>query len=80
VLTDEQLDVLDQLFEAVGDTLYDEVGYVGDTSNYSVLDQVNAYAGELVGKADMTSAEAVVKAFEDNPAAYEAYLAEQNGR
>lgn len=80
VLSDEELDILDQLFEAVGDTLYDEVGYVGDTSNYSVLDQVNAYAGELVGKADMTSAEAVVKAFEDNPAAYEAYLAEQNGR
>lgn len=80
VLTEEELDVLDALFESVGDTLYDEVGYVGDTSNYSVLDQVNAYAGELVGKADLTSAEAVVKAFEDNPAAYEAYLAEQNGR
>lgn len=80
VLTEEQLDVLDSLFESVGDTLYQEVGYVGDTSNSSVMDQVNAYAGELVGKADVSEAEAIVKAFENNPAAYEAYLAEQNGR
>lgn len=79
VLTDEQLDVLDALFEAVGDALYDEVGYVGDTDNQSVLNQVNGYADELVGKADISKAEAVVAMFEANPSAYEAYLAE-NGR
>jgi hypothetical protein len=79
VLTDEQLDVLDGLFNAVGDALYDEIGYVGDTDNVSVLDQVDAVASELVGKSDMSSAEAMVAAFEANPAAYEAYLLE-NGR
>lgn len=79
VLTTEQLDVLDELFNSVGDTLYQEIGYVGDTDNVSVLDQVSAYAGELVGKSDMTSAEALVAAFDANPAAYDAYIAE-NGR
>lgn len=76
VLSDEQLDVVDNLFSAVGDALYDEIGYVGDTDNVSVLDQVDAYASELVGKSDLTAAQAQVAAFEANPAAYEAYLHE----
>jgi hypothetical protein len=79
VLDDEQLDVVDALFASVGDALYDEIGYVGDTDNLSVIDQVDAYADELVGKSDLTAAQAQVLAFEANPAAYEAYLLE-NGR
>jgi hypothetical protein len=79
VLDDEQLDILDALFESVGDALYNEVGYVGDTDNVSVLNQVDAMADELVGKADVSKAQAMVAMFEANPAAYEAYLAE-NGR
>lgn len=79
VLDEEQLDVLDELFNAVGDVLYDEIGYVGDTDNTSVLDEVSAVADELVGKADLTSAEALVAAFDANPAAYDQYLLE-NGR
>lgn len=76
VLDDEQLDVVDQLFASVGDALYDEIGYVGDTDNISVLDQVNAFAGDLVSKSDLTPEQAQVLAFESNPAAYEAYLHE----
>jgi hypothetical protein len=79
VLTDEQLDILDALFEAVGDALYEEVGYVGDTDNQSVLNMVDGMADEMVGKADVSKAEAMVAMFEANPTAYEAYLAE-NGR
>ena len=80
VLTDDQLDVLDQLFESVGDTLYQEVGYVGDTDNDSVVNRVNAAARELVGKSDgVSDAQAFVALLEANPAAYDAYLAE-NGR
>lgn len=78
-LTDEELDVLDALFEAIGDALYEEVGYVGDTDNTSVVDMVNGYADELVGKSDMTHAEAAVAMYSAHPEAYEAYLAE-NGR
>lgn len=79
VLSDEQLDVLDELFSSVGDALYQEIGYVGDTDNESVINQVDAYAAELVGKSDMTLAEAQVALMEANPALYDAYLAE-NGR
>jgi hypothetical protein len=78
-LTDEELDVLDALFEAIGDALYEEVGYVGDTDNTSVVDMVNGYADELVGKSDMSHAEAAVAMYSAHPEAYEAYLAE-NGR
>lgn len=78
-LSDEQLDVLDAIFEAIGDALYEEVGYVGDTDNGSVVDMVDAYADELVGKSDMSHAEAAVAMYSAHPEAYEAYLAE-NGR
>lgn len=77
-LDDEQLAVLDQVFNSVGETLYDEVGVVGDNSNSSVLDQVNAYADELVTKADIGGAQAVSDIFEANPEAYDQYL--QEGR
>jgi len=75
-LSDEELDILDAVFEAIGDALYDEVGYVGDTSNGSVVDMVDAYADELVGKSDLTHAEAAVAMYSSHPEAYEAYLAE----
>lgn len=78
-LTDEQLDVLDQLFTAIGEDLYDEYGYEGGGDNASILDEVGAHAEELVGKADVSGAEAVAAVFEANPEAYEQYLAE-NGR
>lgn len=78
-LSDDQLDVIDALLTSVGDMLYDEIGYAGENDNVSVLDQVNAHASELVGKADVSSASAMTEIFESNPEAYEAYLAE-NGR
>ena len=75
-LTDEQLDVLDEIFNAVGDTLYDEIGYVGGGSNSSVFDQVDAFASEYVGKSDISREQATTLMFEANPAAYDAYISE----
>lgn len=75
-LSEEELDVLDALFYAIGDALYDEVGYVGESSNSSVLDHVNAFADEFVAKADVSHAQAMTAMFETNPAAYDAYIAE----
>lgn len=75
-LSDEQLEVLDQLFESIGDVLYEEIGFTGENDNVSVLDQVNAHAAELVGKADIGGAQAIADIFEANPEAYEAYLTE----
>ena len=48
VLDREQLDVLDELFTAIGDDLYDELGAVGGGDNSDILAQVDAYADELV--------------------------------
>lgn len=81
VLTDDQLDLLDQLFEAIGDDIYNEIGAVGDTDNSDVLSQVDQFAAELVGKSEggLSMAEASTMLFEQNPAAYEEYLRENGG-
>ena len=76
VLDEEELDVLDALLSAVGDALYDEIGYVGESSNSSVMDQVDSMAGEYVGKSDFSHAQMTTAMFEANPAAYDAYLSE----
>jgi len=76
VLDEEQLDILDEILSAVGDALYEEIGYIGESSNSSVLDQVNAMVGETVGKSDFSSEQMTTAMFEANPAAYDAYLAE----
>lgn len=75
-LDEDQLEVVDALFNAVGDALYEEVGYVGESSNSSVLDQVSAFADEFVSKSDATRAQAMTAMFEANPMAYDAYLSE----
>ena len=75
-LDDEQLDILDEIFTAVGDALYNEVGYVGETSNASVLDTVSGLAAEMVGKSNLSYEQSVTAMFEANPSAYDAYLSE----
>lgn len=72
----EQLDVLDNIFNSVGDALYNEVGYVGGGSNSSVLDQVDALAAEYVGKSGSSREQALTAMFEANPSAYDAYISE----
>lgn len=78
VLTDEQLEVLDELFNAVGDALYEEIGFQGGASNSGILDEVNGYAAELVGKSagNLSLEQAAVAMFEANPGAYDAYINE----
>jgi hypothetical protein len=78
-LSDEELDILDEIFTAIGDVLYDELGYVGESDNVSVYDTVDGMAAELVGKSDMSYEQAVSAMFEANPSAYDAYISE-NGR
>ena len=75
-LDEDQLEILDEIFNAVGDALYNEIGYVGESSNSSVLDQVDAMAEEFVGKADVSKSAVMTAMFEANPAAYDAYISE----
>ena len=82
VLTDEQLDVLDELLSSVGEVLYAERGISGGATNSGVLDEVYGMSAELVGKSAgaVSLEQATTAMFETNPGAYETYLAEQNGR
>jgi len=82
VLTDEQLDVLDELLSSVGEALYAERGISGGATNSGVLDEVYGMSAELVGKSAgaVSLEQATTAMFETNPGAYETYLAEQNGR
>lgn len=75
-LAEDEAAVIKELLASVGDALYDEIGYVGESSNTSVLDTVDAYAAELVGKSDLTREQALTAMFEANPEAYDAYLSE----
>ena len=82
VLTDEQLDTLDQLFTSIGEFLYSEVGVLGDNDNVDVMSQVDAYTDELVGKSadGLSGAEAQVMLLATNPEMYDMYLSENGGR
>ena len=82
VLDEDQIELLDRIFTAAGDAIYDEIGADGGALGSSVVDEVNAYAAELVGKSagDVTLEQAAVAMFAANPGAYDAYLNEQNGR
>lgn len=75
-LDEDEAAILHELLASVGDSLYSEIGYVGESSNNSVLDTVDAYAAELVGKSDLTREQALTAMFEANPEAYDAYLSE----
>jgi len=60
--------------------LFEEVGKSGAGSNSDVFRQVDAFLDEQVSKGDGTREAAVSKVFEDNPDAYDEYLAERQGR
>jgi|JI8StandDraft_1071087.scaffolds.fasta_scaffold00325_18 hypothetical protein len=77
VLEEDELEALDQLFTAIGDHLFDELGYVGDGDSSTVLDQVEAMADEYVGKSDFSKAQITTAMFDANPSAYDAYLNEK---
>lgn len=81
VLDDEQLEILDHVLTSAGDALFDEIGAAGGASN-SIFDAVNGYASEMVTKSagDFSLEQASTAMFSANPDAYDAYIAEQNGR
>lgn len=77
-MDEDDLEILDAVFKSAGDLLYQEYGNVGGGSNSSIIDSVDALAGEMVTKANgsFTTAEAQVALFEANPEAYDAYIME----
>ena len=73
--------VIAKCLEAAGSALFDEVGYIGGGDNVDIMDQVEAQAQELVGKAagGVDSADVIGQIFEQNPEAYDEYLASRRG-
>jgi hypothetical protein len=72
----EHVQYLDRLFAAAGEQIYDELGSGLGPEQSSVMAQIEAMAGQAVGKADVSEAQAIVELFATNDGAYEAYLSE----
>lgn len=73
----EDCSVIHKCLEAAGEAIFEEVGYIGGGDNVDVLDQVSAQAQEMVTKAAGTSPEDAWESILDqNPAAYDEYLAQ----
>lgn len=71
--------VIHKALTAAGELIYEEIGYQGGGDNDDVLSMATAAVNEAVSKsANAVSAEAAMaEFFMQNPAAYDAYLAEQ---
>jgi len=67
---------------AANDFIYRELGTSGMADNNDVFAQVEAHIDTLVSKADgsVSREAAISKVFDENPAAYDEYLAEQRTR
>jgi hypothetical protein len=66
--------VIAKCLEAAGEVIFEEMGYVGGGDNFDVMDRVNAFATEEIGKADSAT---VTDVFDANPDAYDEYLAQR---
>lgn len=76
-LDETQRTTLDRILKSAAEAqLLGEIGHSGAGMPSEVMAQVEALAGEVVGKADVTREQAIVAVFESNPAAYDEYLAE----
>jgi hypothetical protein len=59
--------------------LFDEYGHQGGGDNVDILQQVDALVDGTVYKGDLTREDVVSKVFDENPDAYDQYLAERRG-
>lgn len=75
VLPDAEFAALDRVLAGAGE-IYSELGSAGSGYTSTVMDQIEAIAGQAVGKSDLSQEQAVVALFEANPAAYDEYVAE----
>jgi len=69
----EDCAVIAKCLETAGEALFQEVGYRGGGDNADVMDTVTAYASETIGKS--AGATDIVNVLDDNPQAYDEYLA-----
>lgn len=78
----EDCAVIAKCLDAASNALFEEVGYIGGGDNADVLDQVSAIADERVSKladTEVSKADAFLGVLDENPAAYDEYLATRRG-
>ena len=75
-MTYDDCAVIAKCLETAGDILFEEVGYQGGGDNADIYSQVEAHAVDTFGKAeDFNAVSAINKVFDQNPDAYDEYLA-----
>jgi len=71
--------VIHKALSAAGEIIFDEIGTEGYATNNDVLNAVDYYINENISKADISKAEAVEAVFDENPGAYDEYMATRYG-
>ena len=71
--------VIHKALSAAGEIIFDEIGTEGYATNNDVLHAVDNYIDENIAKSDISKAEAVEAVFDENPAAYDEYMATRYG-
>ena len=80
-MTFDDCAVIAKCLETAGQILFEEVGYQGGGDNADIYSKVELHAHEQFGKAeDYNSVTAINKVFEQNPDAYDEYIAAQRNR
>lgn len=76
----EDCSVIAKCLETAGSALFEEVGYIGGGDNADIMDTVTAYAQENVEVGKSLGAGDIQGVFDQNPLAYDEYLASRRGR
>jgi len=77
----EDCKVIAKCLETAGEILFEETGYTGGGDNADIYSQVEKHAYDTFGKAeDFNSVSAINQVFDQNPDAYDEYLAAQRNR
>ena len=72
-------EVIHKALSAAGEIVFDEIGTEGYATNNDVLNAVDYYIDQNISKADISKAEAVEAVFDENPGAYDEYMATRYG-
>lgn len=81
-LDDADLSVIHKALTAAGEALYNEIGYIGGGDNVDVLSQVDQIIDGTIQKnaeGSVSKAGAMADFFDQNPEAYDQFLAERRG-
>jgi hypothetical protein len=76
----EDCSVIAKCLETAGSALFEEYGNIGGGDNADVMEQVTAFAQERVEVGKSLGPKDIATVFDDNPQAYDEYLASQRGR